>query len=199
MDTLVSILGLSLILVAIAFYVYLCNTPLDIPRVFRNKKNKPKAPSVKFQHEASSAPDLLFGDNDYQLPKFEQIKPKPSFTMPTANEVQPTAIQQELAQIFWYKNQLSTVFRDDKDMVVIRKGKNVGVIRCIEKGRIHTGHIEDMVKLAKQEKVRTVYLLAFGKVDRAAFKLAVRKNVRFITKEKLDALRAKVPMLQANP
>ncbi len=76
-------------------------------------------------------------------------------------------------------------------MVIVKNGKNVGVIRCIEKGRIHAGHIEDVIELAKQEKVRTIYLLALGKIDRPAFKLAVRSNVKLIDENKLNILRSK--------
>lgn len=184
------LIGSFTIITTIGLFLYLSSKPLDTKFRFRQQQKSPKTIS-KFQNDAPVAPDMLFEQPIHALPTVKHMPPVPKFTA-APSPVEPTPIQSEVAQLLWNMKQVSCVYRNNEDMTVHKNGKQIGLVRCID-GRTHTGHIEDLIKISAKMRVKATYLIALGRIDKPAFKRAIRAKIKIITRDKLDSLQSKTP------
>jgi hypothetical protein len=75
-------------------------------------------------------------------------------------------------------------------MVFMHKQKKIAACRCVE-GRLHIGHVDEIIKINENLHLQ-LYIVVIGKIDLPAFKLAMRKNVKIIDKQKLDSLHLRI-------
>jgi len=176
-------------LVAVALFLYLVRKPLNIQVRFREMySSKPKRQSPKFRNDAPIAPDMLFENDSHSLPT---LKNMPKFET-VQSKVEPSPLQHDVSQILWYLKQASTVYLDEKDMEVFVSGKRIAIVRCLEEKRVQVWHVENLISLAKKLRVKMMYLVIMGKLDRPAAKLVIHSKIKIIDTERLDTLRSRI-------
>lgn len=177
--------GSFILITAVLLVTVTVRTPLKMS-IFKRSREPRLHPSLKFKNDAPVAPDMLFGMPEQPLPTYEQIPPRPRFTLPDPDDFIMSDTQIKIAKTLWDSKQVTCVAINEQDMIA-KKGDDriLGFIRCLDR-RVHVGDIKDLVK--QFDHHNAVYLVATKQIDQIARRMIMQRGIRVITPTRLDKL-----------